>query len=82
MHTLQKGFVNAGFIFLPCNFSDADLWAVRLWLGCHILALQDFAAALKKMGLHRSRFGRGYCVCPAHRGAVHVRVANGISFVF
>ena len=53
MHTLQKGFVNAGFIF----FTLAILATLVLgrfvcgW-GCHILALQDLCGwMLKKMGL-------------------------------
>src|SRR6266850_4688541 len=53
MHTLQKGAINAGFIF----FALAILATLILgrfvcgW-GCHILALQDFCAwLLKKAGL-------------------------------
>jgi polyferredoxin/tetratricopeptide (TPR) repeat protein len=58
MHTLQKGAVNAGFIF----FALAILATLILgrfvcgW-GCHILALQDFCAAvLKKVGLTPKAF--------------------------
>jgi len=58
MHTLQKGAINAGFIF----FALAILATLILgrfvcgW-GCHILALQDFCAAmLKKVGLTPKAF--------------------------
>jgi tetratricopeptide (TPR) repeat protein/ferredoxin len=58
MYTLQKGFVNAGFVF----FSLAILATLILgrfvcgW-GCHILALQDLCGwLLKKMGLHPKPF--------------------------
>ena len=58
MHTLQKGFVNAGFIFFTLAIL-ATLIFGRLvcgW-GCHILALQDFCGwLLKKIGLHPKPF--------------------------
>src|SRR5213595_3941783 len=58
MHTLQRGAVNAGFIF----FSLAILATLILgrfvcgW-GCHILALQDFCAwMLGKVGINPKPF--------------------------
>jgi tetratricopeptide (TPR) repeat protein/ferredoxin len=53
MHTLQKGAVNAGFIFFTAAILATIIFGrfVCGW-GCHILALQDFCAwLLKKMGL-------------------------------
>jgi polyferredoxin len=53
MHTLQKGAVNAGFIFFTLAILATLIFGrfVCGW-GCHILALQDFCAwLLKKMGL-------------------------------
>jgi tetratricopeptide (TPR) repeat protein/polyferredoxin len=58
MYTLQKGLVNAGFIFF-CLAILATLIFGRFvcgW-GCHILALQDFCGwLLKKIGLHPNPF--------------------------
>ena len=53
MHTLQRGAVNAGFIFFTLAILATLIFGrfVCGW-GCHILALQDFCAwLLKKMGL-------------------------------
>ena len=53
MHTLQRGAINAGFIFFSLAILATMLFGrfVCGW-GCHILALQDFCAwLLKKMGL-------------------------------
>jgi polyferredoxin/tetratricopeptide (TPR) repeat protein len=53
MHTLQRGAVNAGFIFFALAILATLIFGrfVCGW-GCHILALQDFCAwMLKKMGL-------------------------------
>src|SRR3954451_13561970 len=53
MHTLQKGAVNAGFIFFSLAILATVIFGrfVCGW-GCHILALQDFCAwMLKKIGL-------------------------------
>ncbi len=53
MHTLQKGAVNAGFIFFTLAILATLIFGrfVCGW-GCHIVALQDFCAwLLKKMGL-------------------------------
>jgi tetratricopeptide (TPR) repeat protein/ferredoxin len=58
MHTLQKGFVNAGFIFFSLAILATLIFGrfVCGW-GCHILALQDFCGwLLKKMGLHPKPF--------------------------
>ncbi|MDQ3179186.1 MAG: 4Fe-4S binding protein [Acidobacteriota bacterium] len=53
MHTLQRGAVNAGFIFFTLAILATLIFGrfVCGW-GCHILALQDFCAwLLKKFGL-------------------------------
>src|ERR1051325_8094722 len=53
MHTLQKGFVNAGFIFFTLAILATLIFGrfVCGW-GCHILALQDLCGwLLKKMGI-------------------------------
>jgi tetratricopeptide (TPR) repeat protein/ferredoxin len=53
MHTLQRGAVNAGFIFFILAILATLVFGrfVCGW-GCHILALQDFCAwLLKKFGL-------------------------------
>lgn len=53
MHTLQRGAVNAGFIFFTLAILATLIFGrfVCGW-GCHIVALQDFCAwLLKKMGL-------------------------------
>ena len=58
MHTLQKGFVNAGFIFFALAILATLIFGrfVCGW-GCHILALQDFCGwLLKKMGVHPKPF--------------------------
>ena len=58
MYTLQKGFVNAGFIFFTLAILATLIFGrfVCGW-GCHILALQDLCGwLLKKMGLHPKPF--------------------------
>jgi ferredoxin/Tfp pilus assembly protein PilF len=58
MYTLQKGFVNAGFIFFTLAILATLIFGrfVCGW-GCHILALQDFCGwLLKKMDLHPKPF--------------------------
>jgi polyferredoxin len=58
MHTLQRGFVNAGFIFFSLAILATLIFGrfVCGW-GCHILALQDFCGwLLKKMGLKPQPF--------------------------
>ncbi|MDQ3800329.1 MAG: 4Fe-4S binding protein, partial [Acidobacteriota bacterium] len=53
MHTLQRGAVNAGFIFFSLAILATLIFGrfVCGW-GCHVLALQDFCAwLLKKFGL-------------------------------
>ena len=53
MHTLQRGAVNAGFIFFALAILATLIFGrfVCGW-GCHILALQDFCGwMLKKIGL-------------------------------
>jgi polyferredoxin len=58
MHTLQRGAINAGFIFFSLAILATLIFGrfVCGW-GCHILALQDFCAwLLKKMGLFPKPF--------------------------
>ena len=58
MYTLQKGFVNAGFIFFSLAILATLIFGrfVCGW-GCHILALQDLCGwFLKKIGLHPKPF--------------------------
>jgi ferredoxin/Tfp pilus assembly protein PilF len=58
MHTLQRGAINAGFIFFSLAILATMIFGrfVCGW-GCHILALQDFCAwMLKKMGLNPKPF--------------------------
>jgi len=58
MYTLQKGFVNAGFIFFSLAILATLIFGrfVCGW-GCHILALQDLCGwLLKKMRLHPKPF--------------------------
>jgi tetratricopeptide (TPR) repeat protein/ferredoxin len=58
MYTLQRGFVNAGFIFFSLAILATLIFGrfVCGW-GCHILALQDFCGwLLKKMGLYPKPF--------------------------
>ena len=53
MHTLQRGAINAGFIFFALAILATMIFGrfVCGW-GCHILALQDFCGwMLKKVGL-------------------------------
>ena len=53
MHTLQRGAINAGFIFFTVAILATLIFGrfVCGW-GCHILALQDFCGwLLKKMGI-------------------------------
>ena len=76
MHTLQKGFVNAGFIF----FALAILATLILgrfvcgW-GCHILALQDLCGwLLKKIGLHPKPFRSRLLVYVPLIGALYMFV--------
>jgi hypothetical protein len=82
MHTLQKGFVNAGFIFFSLAILATLIFGryVCGW-GCHILALQDFCGwLLKKIGLTPKPFrSRIVGVCAAHWRAVHVCLAHGLS---
>jgi len=58
MHTLQRGAINAGFIFFSLAILATLIFGrfVCGW-GCHILALQDFCGwLLKKMGLKPQPF--------------------------
>src|SRR5437870_12435033 len=76
MHTLQKGFVNAGFIFFTLAML-ATLIVGRFvcgW-GCHIHALQDFCGwLLKKMGLHPKPFRSRLLVYVPLIGALYMFV--------
>ena len=58
MHTLQKGAINAGFIFFALAILATLIFGrfVCGW-GCHILALQDFCGwLLKKMRINPKPF--------------------------
>jgi tetratricopeptide (TPR) repeat protein/ferredoxin len=58
MHTLQRGALNAGFIFFAVAILATLIFGrfVCGW-GCHILALQDFCGwLLKKMGIKPKPF--------------------------
>ena len=84
MHTLQKGAINAGFIF----FALAILATLILgrfvcgW-GCHILALQDFCAAmLKKVGLTPKAFRSRLLVYVPLIGALYMFVWPTVYRVF
>ena len=85
MHTLQKGFVNAGFIFFSLAILATLIFGrfVCGW-GCHILALQDLCGwLLKKMGLHPKPFrSRLLVYVPLDRRAVYVCLAHSLSIVF
>src|SRR5262249_54151647 len=81
MHTLQKGFLNAGFIFFTLAILATLIFGryVCGW-GCHILALQDLCGwLLKKMGLHPKPFRSRLLVYVPLIGAVHVCLAHGLS---
>jgi len=76
MHTLQKGFVNAGFIFFSLAILATLIFGrfVCGW-GCHILALQDLCGwLLKKMGLHPKPFRSRLLVYVPLIGALYMFV--------
>src|SRR5467141_3476218 len=76
MHTLQKGFVNAGFIFFILAILATLIFGrfVCGW-GCHILALQDLCGwLLKKMGLHPKPFRSRLLVYVPLIGALYMFV--------
>ena len=76
MHTLQKGFVNAGFIFFTLAILATLIFGrfVCGW-GCHILALQDLCGwLLKKMGLHPKPFRSRLLVYVPLIGALYMFV--------
>jgi tetratricopeptide (TPR) repeat protein/ferredoxin len=76
MHTLQKGFVNAGFIFFTLAILATLIFGrfVCGW-GCHILALQDLCGwFLKKMGLHPKPFRSRLLVYVPLIGALYMFV--------
>jgi len=76
MHTLQKGFVNAGFIFFSLAILATLIFGrfVCGW-GCHILALQDLCGwFLKKMGLHPKPFRSRLLVYVPLIGALYMFV--------
>jgi len=80
-----KGFRQRGLHLLcPGNFSDADLRAFRLWLGLsHSGVTGSLRMALKENGSSSEAVSvASVGVRPVRRCAVHVRVADGISFVF
>ncbi|PYK54484.1 MAG: hypothetical protein DME48_07845 [Verrucomicrobia bacterium] len=76
MYTLQKGFINAGFIFFALAILATLIFGryVCGW-GCHILALQDFCGwLLKKMGLHPKPFRSRLLVYVPLVGALYMFV--------
>src|SRR5947208_4268544 len=76
MHTLQKGFVNAGFIFFTLAILATLIFGrfVCGW-GCHILALQDLCGwLLKKIGLHPKPFRSRLLVYVPLIGALYMFV--------
>ena len=76
MHTLQKGFVNAGFIFFTLAILATLIFGrfVCGW-GCHILALQDLCGwFLKKIGLHPTPFRSRLLVYVPLIGALYMFV--------
>ena len=76
MYTLQRGFVNAGFIFFSLAILATLIFGrfVCGW-GCHILALQDLCGwFLKKMGLHPKPFRSRLLVYVPLIGALYMFV--------
>ncbi|PYK14133.1 MAG: hypothetical protein DME64_11750, partial [Verrucomicrobia bacterium] len=76
MYTLQKGFINAGFIFFSLAILATLIFGRYIcgW-GCHILALQDFCGwLLKKMGLHPKPFRSRLLVYVPIIGALYMFV--------
>ncbi|PYJ10921.1 MAG: hypothetical protein DMF06_04585 [Verrucomicrobia bacterium] len=76
MHTLQRGAINAGFIFFSLAILATLIFGrfVCGW-GCHILALQDFCAwLLKKMGLTPKPFRSRLLVYVPLIGALYMFV--------
>src|SRR5438128_3164541 len=76
MYTLQKGFINAGLIFLSLAILATLIFGRYIcgW-GCHILALQDFCGwLLKKMGLHPKPFRSRLLVYVPIIGALYMFV--------
>src|SRR5438477_11235557 len=76
MHTLQRGAVNAGFIFFSLAILATLIFGrcVCGW-GCHILALQDFCGwMLKKIGLTPKPFRSRLLVYVPLIGALYMFV--------
>jgi tetratricopeptide (TPR) repeat protein/ferredoxin len=76
MHTLQRGFINAGFIFFALAILATLIFGrfVCGW-GCHILALQDFCGwMLKKIGLTPKPFRSRLLVYVPLIGALYMFV--------
>ena len=85
MHTLQRGAINAGFIFFSLAILATLIFGrfVCGW-GCHILALQDFCAwMLKENWPHSEAVSiQAPDLCPAYRRALYVCLAHGVSAFF
>jgi tetratricopeptide (TPR) repeat protein/ferredoxin len=76
MYTLQRGAINAGFIFFSLAILATLIFGrfVCGW-GCHILALQDFCGwMLKKIGLHPKPFRSRLLVYVPLIGALYMFV--------
>jgi polyferredoxin/tetratricopeptide (TPR) repeat protein len=84
MYTLQKGFINAGFIFFSLAILATLIFGryVCGW-GCHILALQDFCGwLLKKIGLKPKPFRSRLLVYVPLIGALYMFVWPVVYRVF
>src|SRR5256886_11298348 len=84
MYTLQRGAINAGVIFFSLAILATLIFGrfVCGW-GCHILALQDFCAAmLKKVGLTPKAFRSRLLVYVPLIGALYMFVWPTVYRVF
>src|SRR6266850_1484789 len=84
MYTLQKGAINAGFIFFALAILATLIFGrfVSDW-GCHILALQDFCAwMLKKVGLTPKAFRSRLLVYVPLIGALYMFVWPTVYRIF
>ena len=81
---VAKGVRQRGLhLFYSGNFSDTDLRTLRLWLGLsHSCSAGLLWLAPKENGSPSEAVSiKAVGIRPAHRRAVHVCVANGISLV-
>jgi polyferredoxin len=81
MHTLQRGAINAGFIFFVLAILGTMIFGrfVCGW-GCHILALQDACAwLLKRIGVTPKPFRSRLLVYVPLVAALYMFVYDGVS---